>query len=132
MCAPARNRNLQFQYPNWLVCFALLTNKLNRASIRATLFFEKLRLAGAPIEKPLSGHLYILVLPLGIEPRALVPQTSILSIKLREQVKNLKLVHLFLYSERRSRKKFSGKKFLTGANEKRSKSITFILTSSDF
>jgi len=33
MCAGEKNRNLQFQYPNWLVNFTTFISELNRASI---------------------------------------------------------------------------------------------------
>ncbi len=72
-------RNLQFQYPNWIICFAPLTNYLNRASIRATLFCEKLRPVAAHVKSPQEGTSSRGRLP-GIEPELSVPQTDALTV----------------------------------------------------
>ncbi len=55
------------------------------------------------VVKVLQTNTISMVLSPGIEPGALVPQTSILSIKLREQTSSQKKVHFLLYCECSSR-----------------------------
>ncbi len=97
LCALARSRNVPFQYPFWIFCF-LASQNISKQLRPSQRFSDEKLLWLEP-----SFRFATSVLSPGVEPGAPVPQTGILSIKLREQIKKVNDRFFHLSFERGSR-----------------------------
>ena len=98
----ARSLSLHERYRLSIFLFASSIN--TRQPLRLLTYMLPACTARAPTKMaPRRVLVFVLVLSPGVEPGAPVPQTEILSIKLREQARNKMKVHFHFGSERSSR-----------------------------